>query len=241
MEKGIDMKKILILLPVLLLLLVGCGEKPKETTVSVSKKGVVTQTIIEKWDQDDYDQAEFESNIAEQIGSYGSDAVRLKSCEVKKGMITVVLEYDSVADYGAFNGVQCFDGTIAEADQAGLIMNGTYYDTDGAEISQHKVLDESSDYRVFILNEPVAVCVPGKVVYVRAGAQITGKSTVKITGEEDITGKQEEAGSSGIAEASVSSLPETSQASSAEEHKDSVNDQWLTWLAEPGIIVYKYK
>lgn len=231
------MKRILFLMSFLLLLLVGCGKTPEETTVSISKKGVITQTIVEEWDQANYDEAEFEADIEAQIEEYGTELVSLKSCEVKKNVITVVMEYATAADYAAFNGVQCFDGTIAEADAAGLIMNGTYYDTEGKETSQHKVLEDSTE-RVLILNEPVAVEVPGAIVYVKDGVELLGKKKARITGQENAASQEE--GSSVTEETSGSALPETDETEPpAVEFSSDVNEQWQIWLSQPGIIIYK--
>ena len=70
-------------MPFLLLLLAGCGSSARETTLSLSKKGILTQTIVEDWDQDYYDQSELEKEMEAAVDA--NPKVTMKSFRIKNG------------------------------------------------------------------------------------------------------------------------------------------------------------
>ena len=82
------------ILPVLLLstVLSGCGAAVDYSTLRINSKGGLTQTIVEDWDQEQYDKNELETQITSDIASYGS-AVQLDSIKVKDSSIVVRMTY----------------------------------------------------------------------------------------------------------------------------------------------------
>ena len=124
--------KILVLMPFLLLLLTGCGSATRETTLSLSKKGVLTQTIVEEWDQDYYNQSELEKEMETAVEANAK--VTMKSFRIKNKTATATLVYESAEAYADFNGVACFWGTATEAVAAGYSLAGEYLDSNGNQV-----------------------------------------------------------------------------------------------------------
>ena len=100
------------------LLLSGCGgiEKMTETTVTVDDKGTVEELLLEDFSDETYNEEELTAQINELVEAYnkeaGSEAVSVKSMQVKDKQAKVQLEYQSVADYRGFNQVDFFAGWV---------------------------------------------------------------------------------------------------------------------------------
>ena len=98
------------------LLLTGCGgiEKMTETTVTVDDSGTVEELLLEDFSDETYKEKELAAQINELVEAYnkeaGSEAVSIKSMQVKDKKAKVQLEYQSVADYRGFNQVDFFAG-----------------------------------------------------------------------------------------------------------------------------------
>lgn len=96
------------------LLLSGCGgiEKMTETTVTVDDKGTVEELLLEDFSDETYNEEELTAQINELVEAYnkeaGSEAVSVKSIQVKDEQAKVQLEYQFVADYRGFNQVDFF-------------------------------------------------------------------------------------------------------------------------------------
>ena len=103
------------------LLLSGCGgiEKMTETTVTVDDKGTVEELLLEDFSDETYNEEELTAQINELVEAYnkeaGSEAVSVKSMQVKDKQAKVQLEYQSVADYRGFNQVDFFAGSGSTA------------------------------------------------------------------------------------------------------------------------------
>lgn len=224
-------KKVLILVPFLLLLLAGCGSSDRETKLSLSKNGVLTQTIVEDWDQDYYDQSELEKEMEAAVDA--NPKVSMKSLRIKDGKATAKLVYDSAEAYMDFNGVTCFWGTAAEAVAAGYSLAGKYLDREGNEVSLTTVLNNEKPYRVLILSEPVAVELPGKIFCASPGVEIRDARHAKVrAGGEHPKAAGEETAESAIPEGS--GQQETAALNSSDE------EGLQLWLDEPVCIVYRY-
>ena len=100
------------------LLLTGCGgiEKMTETTVTVDDSGTVEELLLEDFSDETYKEKELAAQINELVEAYnkeaGSEAVSVKSMQVKDKKAKVQLEYHSVADYRGFNQIDFFAGTV---------------------------------------------------------------------------------------------------------------------------------
>ena len=235
--------KILVLMPFLLLLLTGCGSATRETTLSLSKKGVLTQTIVEEWDQDYYNQSELEKEMETAVEANAK--VTMKSFRIKNKTATATLVYESAEAYADFNGVTCFWGTAAEAVAAGYSLAGEYLDSNGNQVDLTTILNSEKPYHVMILTEPVLVEVPGKILCASPVVEIRDAKHAKVTmGRVFPETATEEKSGSGLPETGQSdkagSQTDTSSSESAQDAADSSGGDGLQlWLDEPACIVYR--
>lgn len=173
-----------------LLSLTGCGgiEKAKESTVTVSDEGVVTEALIEEFLSEDYDEKELETSIRQMVDTYntesGKDAVKIMKIQVKEGEATALLQYESDEVYREFNQVDFFTGTVGQAKEEGFTFAETFQDTEGKEVALGIIPDSCTDQQLIIIREPLNVLVPGKILYVSNNMKILSSKEVKL--EQDV-------------------------------------------------------
>ena len=172
-----------------LLSLTGCGgiEKAKESTVTVSDEGVVTEALIE-FLSEDYDEKELETSIRQMVDTYntesGKDAVKIMKIQVKEGEATALLQYESDEVYREFNQVDFFTGTVGQAKEEGFTFAETFQDTEGKEVALGIIPDSCTDQQLIIIREPLNVLVPGKILYVSNNMKILSSKEAKL--EQDV-------------------------------------------------------
>ena len=173
-----------------LLSLTGCGgiEKAKESTVTVSDEGVVTEALIEEFLSEDYDEKELETSIRQMVDTYntesGKDAVKIMKIQVKEGEATALLQYESDEVYREFNQVDFFTGTVGQAKEEGFTFAETFQDTEGKEVALGIIPDSCTDQQLIIIREPLNVLVPGKILYVSNNMKILSSKEAKL--EQDV-------------------------------------------------------
>ena len=173
-----------------LLSLTGCGgiEKAKESTVTVSDEGVVTEALIEEFLSEDYDEKELETSIRQMVDTYntesGKDAVKIMKIQVKEGEPTALLQYESDEVYREFNQVDFFTGTVGQAKEEGFTFAETFQDTEGKEVALGIIPDSCTDQQLIIIREPLNVLVPGKILYVSNNMKILSSKEAKL--EQDV-------------------------------------------------------
>ena len=173
-----------------LLSLTGCGgiEKAKESTVTVSDEGVVTEALIEEFLSEDYDEKELETSIRQMVDTYntesGKDAVKIMKIQVNKGEATALLQYESDEVYREFNQVDFFTGTVGQAKEEGFTFAETFQDTEGKEVALGIIPDSCTDQQLIIIREPLNVLVPGKILYVSNNMKILSSKEAKL--EQDV-------------------------------------------------------
>ena len=173
-----------------LLSLTGCGgiEKAKESTVTVSDEGVVTEALIEEFLSEDYDEKELETSIRQMVDTYntesGKDAVKIMKIQVKEGEAPALLQYESDEVYREFNQVDFFTGTVGQAKEEGFTFAETFQDTEGKEVALGIIPDSCTDQQLIIIREPLNVLVPGKILYVSNNMKILSSKEAKL--EQDV-------------------------------------------------------
>jgi hypothetical protein len=174
-------------------LLSGCGkiEDSTETTVTVDKKGVVTEALVEEFSSEDYDKTELEAGVKELTDTYNREAgktqVTLKKTEVKDDTAKLLIEYQSDDAYRAFNQVDFFAGTVREAQQEKYEFAGDFIEPDGKDVSSGAVPDNCQDAQVIIVREPLSVLVPGKILYVSKNMEVLGNDKARLDNDTEIT------------------------------------------------------
>ena len=100
------------------LLLTGCGgiEKMTETTVTVDDSGTVEELLLEDFSDETYKEKELAAQINELVEAYnkeaGSEAVSVKSMQVKDKKAKVQLEYQSVRRLSGLQSDRFFCGAL---------------------------------------------------------------------------------------------------------------------------------
>lgn len=172
-------------LPILLIstVLSGCGASADYSSLRLNSRGGLTQTIVEDWDQEQYDKNELETQITLDIAAYGS-AVHLDSIKTGDSTIIVKLTYDDVDTYTAYNNVPLFEGSISACQAAGYLLEGEFKDPEGETMDRTEVLNLGDGCTVLVFQEPVEVTVPGRIISYSSSLELTGKKTVKAVQDE---------------------------------------------------------
>ena len=149
------------LLPILILsiALTGCGASADSSSLVLNKKGVITQTIVEEWDQEQYDKKELQDQIENQITEYGQK-IELNSIKTKDGKITVKMTYQDLASYVDYNQVTLFQGTVSQCQASGYLLEGDFKDAKSEPVDRTQVLNIGDKCVVLVFQEPLSVKIP---------------------------------------------------------------------------------
>lgn len=162
----------------------------KESTVTVDKKGAVTEALVEDFSAENYDAGELEDSVKELVKSYnaqvGKERVTIQQMEVREGTAKVFLHFETDEDYRGFNQVDFFSGTVKEAMGAGYPFSGAFLDQGGKKTAEGQVPSQCQDAQVIILQEPLQVLVPGNILYVSENMEILGKDQAKLSNDTRI-------------------------------------------------------
>ena len=174
------------LLPILILsiALTGCGASADSSSLVLNKKGVITQTIVEEWDQAQYDKKELQDQIENQITEYGQK-IELNSIKTKDGKITVKMTYQDLASYVDYNQVTLFQGTVSQCQASGYLLEGDFKDAKGEPVDRTQVLNIGDKCVVLVFQEPLSVKIPGKILYCNSSLELVSAKEVKASLEEN--------------------------------------------------------
>lgn len=182
---------------IIVLIVVRCATGSKGTTaekvavdetasrVEFSKKGAVTVTSVESFDKDYYDETELQEMIDSQVAAYG-DGVSAGSLTVADGTATLVMKYDSAADYTSFNDQVMFWGTLQEAETAGYDLSG-FTGMVNAQDSEQSFNEETkaalAENTVIVITEPLNVLTPTNILYASESLTIAGSDYATVNGD----------------------------------------------------------
>lgn len=164
------------------LFLMGCGNKfePTESTIFITSKGEVQSAIMESFDKAYYDFEELSEDVEKQVKSYcldvNEEAVTVESLTQGDGEVALLMNYQTVEDYVAFNEVLLFVGTYAEAVAAGYVPE-ELYDAEGNSIAFDS--EELDDLKVVVTEESICVQTSGKIRYVSDNVSIIDKKLAR--------------------------------------------------------------
>ena len=174
------------LLPILILsiALTGCSASADSSSLVLNKKGVITQTIVEEWDQAQYDKKELQDQIENQITEYGQK-IELNSIKTKDGKITVKMTYQDLASYVDYNQVTLFQGTVSQCQASGYLLEGDFKDAKSEPVDRTQVLNIGDKCVVLVFQEPLSVKIPGKILYCSSSLELVSAKEVKASLEEN--------------------------------------------------------
>lgn len=188
------MKKKLFTIFILCALLVLCGcsssaDDADETTITVSKKGRVSERIVENFSKDYYDieelKGEFSRSVSDYNNTIGADEITLKNLELKESKVYVDLDFKGPSDYEKFVGETLFIGTISDAYDEGYRMDVTLKGTaNGNKIGKVEIMG-MKDKNIVILSEHVRVRTFDDIEYVSANVDVIDDREARVLSESD--------------------------------------------------------
>lgn len=191
------MKKVFVLLAVLLCLcMCACTEQKPEnigtTTVYVRDDGSISATFVEDFSQPQYDMAELqtmtETEITEYNGQNGEGSVTMTFFEVEGNIAKMQLDFVNYSAYSDFIGEDLFVGTIAEALDAGYVLDVSLTNPNNSEeiIGEHELLT-MQEANIVIVENAIRVRTENKMLYMSADAVYIDEHEVDGYDNQDVT------------------------------------------------------
>ena len=183
------MRKMVLLLLTAALLLAGCGgdkDTEEATNLEFRKNGQVVHTIVEDFSASYYSLDELMSEVSSQANTYngtaGSKRITVDSAEVKDGVITMVMTFQSAADYSSFYRQALFCGTVKEAFDAGYDLDVTLKSVteEGTTVGRQDIL-EMGERHIIVLREAVTVRPWADILYVSGDVEAAGSREAAST------------------------------------------------------------
>ena len=185
-------KCFLICIFALLLALSGCKDTEddfEETTITVSKRGKVSEKIVESFNKDYYDLAELEDEFTRSVMEYnaaiGSEEISVKSIEQKDAKVYVDIDFNGPSDYESFVGESLFVGSISDAYDNGYTMDVTLKGVDAGDLISKVQIMGMSDKSIVILSEHVRVRTFRDIAYVSANVDMIDSNEARVLSESD--------------------------------------------------------
>ena len=166
----------------LVLMLTGCGSKfePTESTIFVTSKGIVKSAVMESFDEAYYDFDELYEDVEKTVKTYcldkNEELVTMQSLTEGNQEVSLLMEYQSVEDYAAFNDVLLFSGTYAEAVEAGYVPE-SLCDPEGAYIEQDP--EKLGNLKTIVTEESICIQTSGKIQYTSDNVTVLDKKLAK--------------------------------------------------------------
>ncbi len=161
----------------------------EESTITIERRGKVSENIVESFDKDYYDveelKEEFEKSVSDYNESIGSEEIKLKKIELKDSKIYVNIDFTGPSDYESFVGENLFVGTIDDAYDNGYRMDVTLKGVDdGKKIGKVQIMG-MKDRNIIILSEHVRINTFKDIAYVSANVDVIGPKSARVVNESD--------------------------------------------------------
>lgn len=165
--------------------------------VEIKKDGIISNTTEEEFDEELYGDEEMLRdfilrNATTYNGQLGEELIAVKKLEVKKGRVTMVIEYGSGEAFSTLHGYPFFYGTVAEAYAQGYDLDVELYEAGtgeagAASINREQLLEMGSRKIIItqlLPKEYLTIRTGGKILYIR-GAECVKSDVAEIgTAEE---------------------------------------------------------
>ncbi len=177
-------KRIVYFLGMLLLIMMigGCGEEPTGSYISINKDGTITQKIVESFAEENYDIEELRSKTKNELDTYAAGS-ELTELTEEDGKVTLIMDFDSLASFNAFNQTNLFAGTVKEALEAG---DGKYFaDVKLVDAKKEKEvpiedITGNEELSVVIFEEDTIYQVSGNLQYMSDNLELVSKKSVRL-------------------------------------------------------------
>ncbi len=180
------------------MLLGACGAKldVQENTIALQRNGKILEAAVESFDQSYYDQEELNTYVQNAVDDYtaehGKKSVSVTDSKVEEKKAYLTLQYENAETFSDFTGIECFNGSIVEAQSAGYDFDLDFYPvTDGkadTKTVKGSTLLDDDDLKVLIVKENSDLIVSGKIAYVSTeGTEVASEKQVNVTQKEQDT------------------------------------------------------
>lgn len=179
-------------------LLGACGAKldVQENTIALQRNGKILEAAVETFDQSYYKEDELNSYIQNAVDDYtaehGKKSVSVTESKVEEKKAYLTLQYENAETFQDFSGIECFSGSIVEAQSAGYDFEQDFYPVTDGKADKKTVrgssLLEDDGLKVLIVKENSDLIVPGKIAYVSTeGTEVTSEKQVNVTQKQQDT------------------------------------------------------
>ena len=180
------------------MLMAACGTKldVQENTIALQRNGKILEAAVETFDQSYYKEDELNSYIQNAVDDYtaehGKKSVSVTESKVEEKKAYLTLQYENAETFQDFSGIECFSGSIVEAQSAGYDFEQDFYPVIDGKADKKTVrgssLLEDDDLKVLIVKENSDLIVPGKIAYVSTeGTEVTSEKQVNVTQKQQDT------------------------------------------------------
>lgn len=180
------------------MLMAACGTKldVQENTIALQRNGKILEAAVETFDQSYYKEDELNSYIQNAVDDYtaehGKKSVSVTESKVEEKKAYLTLQYENAETFQDFSGIECFSGSIVEAQSAGYDFEQDFYPVTDGKADKKTVrgssLLEDDDLKVLIAKENSDLIVPGKIAYVSTeGTEVTSEKQVNVTQKQQDT------------------------------------------------------
>ena len=180
------------------MLMAACGTKldVQENTIALQRNGKILEAAVETFDQSYYKEDELNSYIQNAVDDYtaehGKKSVSVTESKEEEKKAYLTLQYENAETFQDFSGIECFSGSIVEAQSAGYDFEQDFYPVTDGKADKKTVrgssLLEDDDLKVLIVKENSDLIVPGKIAYVSTeGTEVTSEKQVNVTQKQQDT------------------------------------------------------
>lgn len=160
----------------------------EETTISIDKKGRITEQIVEPFAKDYYNVSELESEFTSAINDINAEndegkRAILKSIKQENGKVYVNLNFANARAYEKLQNQRLFVGTVRDASEMGYGMEVTLKNVKDGNVIGKVELMGMLDKHIIILDEPVRVKCYRQVEYVSANIDIINENEIRVLSE----------------------------------------------------------
>lgn len=181
-----------LLFVLMLTVLSGCDKKPgaKDEGLMITNDGTITSTLVESFEQENYDLLELLDMVQLEISEYNQEAGRegivLDSLEMVGENCVAVMTYQTPEDYALYNETSFFVGTVQEAIEAGVDLDVTLTEAGKGETIGGAEIEQLEAYGIVVWYGDMPVSIPGKIKYHSDGLKIlSSKRVVAETAMEE--------------------------------------------------------
>lgn len=184
---------IICLLLVILPVLTSCGRETKlsadnvkENTILIRQDGTLEQYITETFEKEYYKEKDLAAFAEEAMEQYNNGKekkqVSLVSVKVKEKTAHMMIEYETVEDFAAFNSLEASFLSVKEAKEQKILPDVLYKSNKGIEVSLEKAkLDDN--WHVFCMSGNTNIRTAGEMKYY-SNAILLNQTTVKANAEK---------------------------------------------------------